>query len=174
MLLATDVHYLVGLLSLVSTPENVEIILGDFVHDASIDKERDVDVTITYRDPDGKISAFKGIEVKKHSRPLDVIHVEQLSIKLNDMPNISHRAIVSASRYTQPAIKKAKVHGIDLFSLIPWDNPMRGFGHVSVPENFFIQEMILSWVGDSHVKFNPNDNIPDEIKKTNYKRIHTF
>jgi len=47
MLLATDVHYLVGLLTLVSTPESVEIMLGDFVHDASINKRRDVDVTVT-------------------------------------------------------------------------------------------------------------------------------
>lgn len=165
MLSATDVHYLVGFLTLISTPEDVEIMLGDLVYDASIDKDRDVDVTITYRDPEGKISAFKGIEVKKHSRPLDVIHVEQLAIKLNDMPNISNRAIVSASGYTQPAIKKAKVHGINLFSLIPWDNPMQGFGHVSIPENFFIQEMTLTWVGNSHVKFNPNEDIPNEIKK---------
>ena len=43
MLSATDVHYLVGLLTLISTPESVEIMLGNLVHDASIDKDRDVD-----------------------------------------------------------------------------------------------------------------------------------
>ena len=124
MLSATDVHYLVGLLTSVSTPESVEITLGDLVHDASINKFRDVDITVTRKDAYGLISAFKGIEVKKHSRPLNVTHIEQLAATLNDMVDVTQKAIVSASGYTHPALKKAEAHGVDLFSLIPWDNPL--------------------------------------------------
>lgn len=173
MLSATDVHYLVGLLTLVSTPENVEIMLGDFVHDASIDKHRDVDVTVTYKDADGLTSAFKGIEVKKHSRPLNVTHIEQLATKLKDMPDVSHRSIVSSSGYTKPAIKKAKSHGVDLFSLIPWDNPMDGFEHIHFPPGFFIKHRTLNWVDGPLIAFNPNEQIPEQIrnKLTEQSRI---
>ena len=164
MLSATDVHYLVGLLTSVSTPESVEIMLGDFVYDASIDKCRDVDVTVTYKDADGSISAFKGIEVKKHSRPLNVTHIEQLATKLSDMPDVSHRAIVSASGYTKPALKKAETHGVDLFSLVPWDNPMEGFDHVRFPPDFFIKHKTLNWVDGPRIAFNPNEQIPDQIR----------
>jgi hypothetical protein len=165
MLSATDVHYLVGLLTSVSTPENVEIILGDFVHDTSINKCRDVDVTVTYKDNDGTISAFKGIEVKKHSRPLNVTHIEQLATKLKDMPDVSHRSIVSASGYTKQAIKKAKAHGVDLFSLIPWENPMKGFEHIHFPPGFFIKQRTLNWVDGPRITFNPNEQIPEQIRK---------
>ena len=173
MLSAIDVHYLVGLLTSVSTPESVEIMLGDFVHDASINKCRDVDVTVTYKDTDGLISAFKGLEVKKHSRPLNVTHIEQLCAKLNDMSDLSHRAIVSASGYRRPAVKKAKAHGVELFSLIPWDNPMEGFEHIHFPPGFFMKQKTLIWAGTTHIAFNPNDNVPDQIRNqiTNQSRI---
>lgn len=164
MLSPTDVHYLVGLLTMISNPESVEIILGDVVHDDIADKDRDVDITVTYKDVNGQISAFKGIEVKKHSRPLDVTHIEQLSAKLNDMSKVSHRSIVSASGYTEPARKKAEAKGVDLFEFIRWNNPMEGFGHVSFPPDFRIKQSTLMWVGSPSVAFNPKENIPDEIK----------
>ncbi len=164
MLSPTDVHYLAGLLTKISNPESVDIMLGDVVHDNIADKDRDVDITITYKDVNGLISAFKGIEVKRHSRPLDVTHVEQLTAKLNDMPGLSHRGIVSASGYTKAAKKKAKAHAIDLFSLIPWNNTLEGFAHVSFSSDFFTQERTLTWVGMPLVSYNPSEDVPDEIK----------
>lgn len=153
MLTPTDIHLLVGQLTLVSNPDDVEIVLGDLVYDVTANERRDVDVTVTYRDSSGSISAFKGIEVKKHKRPLDVTHVEQLCIKLNDMPNISHRAIVSASGYWRPSYKKAKAHGVDLYSLIPWSNRMEGFEHVKFPPEFFVLERVLSWVSPPSINY---------------------
>jgi len=160
----TDVHYLVGLLTQVSNPENVDIILGDMVHDNIAEKDRDIDITVTYKDANGLISAFNGIEVKRHSRPLDVAHVEQLTAKLNDMPDLSHRGIVSASGYTKPARKKAEARGVDLFSLIQWNNTMEGFEHISFPPDFFIKEMTLIWADRPLLTYNPSENIPDEIR----------
>ena len=153
MLTPTDIHLLVGQLTLVTNPDDVEILLGDLVYDVKANERRDVDVTITYKDSSGSISAFKGIEVKKHKRPLDVTHVEQLCIKLNDMPNISHKAIVSASGYTRPSCKKAKAHGVDLYSLIPWSNKMEGFEHVEFPPDFFVIERVLSWVSPPSINY---------------------
>lgn len=164
MLSPTDVHYLVGLLTQVSNPENVDIILGNMVHDNIADKDRDIDITVTYKDANGLISAFNGIEVKRHSRPLDVTHVEQLTAKLNDMPDLSHRGIVSASGYTKPARKKAEARGVDLFSLIQWNNTMEGFEHISFPPDFFMKEMTLIWADRPLLTYNPSENIPDEIK----------
>ena len=80
MLSPTDVYYLVGLLTQISSPENVDIILGDMVHDNIADKDRDIDITVTYKNANGLISAFNGIEVKRHSLPLDVTHIEQLTV----------------------------------------------------------------------------------------------
>jgi len=149
---------------MISNPESVEITLGDIVHDNIADKGRDVDITVTYKDVNGLTSAFKGIEVKKNLRPLDVTHVEQLSAKLNDMPNLSHRSIVSASGYTKAARKKAKAYSVDLFKLIPWNNPMEGFEHIKFPPNFFIEERILIWADQPLLAYNPSENIPDEIR----------
>jgi len=172
LLSPTDVHYLVGHLTMISNPESVEITLGDIVHDKNADKSRDVDITVTYKDVNGLISAFKGIEVKRHLRPLDVTHVEQLSIKLNDMPDLSHRSIVSASGYTKAARKKAKAHSVDLFKLIPWNNPMEGFEHIKFPPDFFIKERTLIWADRPLLKYNPSENIPDEIRKQITKNSH--
>jgi hypothetical protein len=138
MLSPIDVHYLVGLLTKISNPESVNIILGDYVYDIMAEKNRDVDITVTYKDTKGQISAFKGIEVKRHLHPLNVIHVEQLALKLKDMPDLSHRCIVSASGYTKGAIKKAQAHGIELFCLKPWNNTMEGFEHIKFLPEFHI------------------------------------
>src|ERR1044071_303265 len=108
MLTPTDVHYLVGFLSQAAGPDNVEIELGDFVYDAATKTQRDVDVTITTRNNDGAREAFVGLEVKAHKRRLNSGHVEQLIQKLRDMPDITSKAIVSASGYTKPAIRKAE------------------------------------------------------------------
>ena len=172
MLSPTDVHYLVGLLTQISSPENVDIILGDMVHDNIADKDRDIDITVTYKNVNGLISAFNGIEVKRHSRPLDVTHIEQLTAKLNDMPDLSHRSIVSASGYTKAARKKAKAHSVDLFKLIPWNNPMEGFEHIKFPPDFFIKEIALIWADRPLLAYNPSENIPDEIRKQITKNSH--
>src|SRR4051794_32880179 len=99
MLTPTDVHYIVGFLSLAAGPDNVEIELGDFVYDEASGTRRDVDVTVTCRNPDGSCTAFEGLEVKAHKRRLGSEHVEQLAQKLVDMPSITSRAIVSASGF---------------------------------------------------------------------------
>ena len=168
MLTPTDIHILVGLLTLVTSPDDIEIMLGDLVYDVKAAKRRDVDVTITCKDTNGIVSAFKGIEVKKHKNPLDITHVEQLCIKLNDMPAISHKAIVSASGYTKPAHKKAEAHGVTLYSLIPWSNRDEGFEHIQFDPNFIIKQQVLSWVSSPSVVFqleiqDPNQNV--EINK---------
>ena len=108
MLTPTDIHDLVGLLSLAAQPEHVDLELGDFVHDEASESRRDVDVTITVRNPDGSRAAYMGIEVKAHSRPLDSTTVEGLAQKLNDMHEITHRGIISASGFTEPATRKAR------------------------------------------------------------------
>jgi len=119
-----ELQYLVGLCCLRRNPEAVKIILGDMVYDDAAGKRRDVDVTIMLEEADGSQRAFKALEVKKESKALDVAAVEQLCLKLIDMPAITHRAIVSASGYTEGARRKAERHGVELYGFIPWDNPI--------------------------------------------------
>jgi hypothetical protein len=164
MLTPTEVHFLVGLLTMVSRPDGVEIELGSMVYDGSAEEERDVDITVRSVNEQGIISAFDGIEVKNHSRPLDVIHVEQLCIKLKDMPNVTHRAIVSASGFSEPAIRKAKRNDVDLFVLKDWSGHLEVSG-VTIAEGMTIQERGLRWVGNPHVILNPHMHISDKTRK---------
>lgn len=119
------VQYLVGLCCLRWDSSAVEITIGDMVLDTAAEKERDVDVTVTVAEPGGLTYAFKAYEVKHESAPLDVTIVEQLCLKLLDMPSVTHRAIVSASGFTAGAQAKAANHDVELFALRPWTRPLQ-------------------------------------------------
>jgi hypothetical protein len=119
------VQYLVGLCVLKWNAEavDIDVILGDMVPDEGSETERDVDVTVTVETPDG-VYAFKGYEVKHWSTPLDVSDIDALVTKFDDMPSVTHRAIVSTSGFSEPAIKKAEHHGVDLYVIKPWTEPL--------------------------------------------------
>ncbi len=153
MLTPTDVHYIVGFLSLASGAENVEVDLGNRIYDSASRTKRDVDVTITTRNADGSQSAFKGIEVKAHKRSLGSEHVEQLVQKLRDMPSITSRGIVSASGFTKPAIRKAAHHGVELYELADW-NPATGFDYFQA-ETCPAARETYRWIGNVEAQINP-------------------
>ena len=124
MLTPMMVQYLVGLCCLRHDPDAIEVAVGDMVMDDAAGKERDVDVTVTLTGDDGEITAFKASEVKHERKALDVTVVEQLIQKLSDMPKITHKAIFSTSGYTDGACSKASSHGVELYTLKPWDRPI--------------------------------------------------
>lgn len=124
MLTPMLVQYLVALCCACRNPDAVDVTLGDMVLDAAARKTRDVDITITIREIDGALRAFKAYEVKREGEPLDVASVEQLCIKLKDMPTVTYPAIVSASGFTDGAIAKANAHGVELYVLKPWIKPL--------------------------------------------------
>jgi hypothetical protein len=163
MLTDIDIHYLVGLLCSVSNPDDVEIILGDRVYNEATETKRDVDITITYKDEDGKINAFLGLEVKAHSAPLDSHHIEQLCAKLKTHKSISKAIIVSASGYTAPSKNVAKYNDIELFHLKNWDNTTNEFEHINIQKDDYqsIQES-FEWIGIPHIAFNPDQEFPNE------------
>lgn len=146
MLTHTDVHLLVGMLSLVTNPEDVEIELGSKVPDAASGTARDVDITITSRNPDGSISAYAGTEVKDERAPLGTQTVEQLIGKLNDMPSITRKAIVSSSGYTAPAKSKAKYHGVELLTLREWRPGERVYSFLSPNFSAAIEINLNGWL----------------------------
>lgn len=119
-----ELQYLVGLCCLRRNPDAVEVILGDMVLDEAAEKPRDVDVTVRVTAGDGTITVFQGIEVKQEAKPLDVTVVEQLALKLKDMPEVTHRAVVSASGYTDGARKKAARHEVELYQFDDWTGPI--------------------------------------------------
>lgn len=152
MLTPMMVQYLVGLCCLRHDPEAVNVTVGDMVSDEAAGKERDVDVTVTINDSNGEVSAFKASEVKHEGKPLDVGAVEQLILKLDDMPKVTHRAIFSTSGYTDGAQAKAKKHGVDIYSMLPWDRPIAenfpDFPGIGTPGEFLthFQSSLLYWV----------------------------
>ena len=152
MLTPMMVQYLVGLCCLRHDRDAIDVTIGDMVMDDAAGKERDVDVTVTLTGNDGKVNAFKASEVKHEAKPLDVMAVEQLSLKLSDMPKVSHKAIFSTSSYTDGACSKASSHGIELYTLKPWDRPISqdfpDFPGVGTPADFLaeFQTSLLCWV----------------------------
>ncbi|MBC9904871.1 hypothetical protein [Achromobacter xylosoxidans] len=119
--------------------------------DEAAERERDVDVTVKITDENGEISAFKASEVKHERAPLDVVAVEQLIIKLNDMPDVTHKAIFSTSGYSSTACKKAASYNVDLYTLQPWDvrieDEFPDFPGVGKPGEFLSQfsSSLLCW-----------------------------
>jgi len=121
MLTHTDLHYLAAILTQIASPWGVELELGEMVKDIAAEKGRDVDITVRYRLQDGTLVEMHGIEVKDEGRALDVIPVEQIIAKLKDMPSLTKHALVSASGFSEPAKKKARYHGLELYHLREWD-----------------------------------------------------
>lgn len=113
------VQFLVGLCCVNRNPEAVDIVLGDMVVDRTDGEARDVDVTVTLNDVPGVVRAYMAYEVKHEKRKLDKTTVEQLIGKLRDMPQVTHRAIVSTAGFTKGAFAKADYYGVKLFTVKP-------------------------------------------------------
>jgi hypothetical protein len=143
-------QYVVGLCCLRRDPDAVDVVIGDSVPDIAAGIQRDVDVTVTLREADGSLRAFKGYEVKRESARLDVTEVEQLCMKFMDMPAVTHRAIVSASGFTSAGVAKAQAHGVSLYERCDWTQPVSALipelDRMGAPEDVFrFRTVFLVW-----------------------------
>jgi hypothetical protein len=165
MLKPMQVQYLVGLCCLKAHADAVDLVLGDLVVDSSAESKRDVDITVVLRDANGDTSAFKGYEVKDESSPLDISQVEQLCMKYIDMPAVTHRAIVSASGYTAPAVRKAASHNVDLYIFEEWtpDGSTDSGHHFSIEGSpavtWRFSQVLLVWSPCSYVHLELVDSV---------------
>jgi hypothetical protein len=160
-------QYLVGLFTLKhGTGLQFNVVVGDMVFDQASGTKRDVDVTVNT--PDGVTYAFSGYEVKHWASKMDVSDVEALAIKLKDMPDVTHRAIVCSAGYTGPAIQKADYHGVDLYVIKEWTTPVEEQYPDLAPmkgaprEVFRGNQFHLCWPGPNHI-FLHVDAPPFEI-----------
>ena len=182
------VQYLVGLCCLRWSADVIEVKLGDLVYDGAARKARDVDVTVTVDAGTEGQFAFMAYEVKREADPLDVVAVEQLAMKLKDMKSVTHRAIVSASGFTDAARAKAKKHRVTLYQLEPWIRPlqeqfpsllMKG----TIDECFPMSKYLLCWpqhkfsilARSAPRSFNVIDTDPlFSAKKKPHRKFRTF
>lgn len=141
MLTPTDIHLLVGVFSKLTTPDNVDIVLGEMVYDEAAQRKRDIDITIRYKNEEGEEVSFVGLQVKDHGRKLGSPEVEQLCLHFKDSRSIKKGGIVSASGYSKPAIKKAAYHQIDLYEFRDWDHSFQDLPHVRFNEDFKLTEV---------------------------------
>jgi hypothetical protein len=161
----TPMHfqYLVGLCCLQRHPDAVEMTIGDRVRDSASESDRDVDVTIVVAEPSGERTGFMGYDAKMEKDPLCVDTVEQLCAKLNDMPGLTMRAIVSAKGFSKTAIRKAKKHGVKLFEFREWKESVKaGFPHTSMEgsaaECMLFGQREFRWVESNQpAQINPDD-----------------
>lgn len=154
-------QYLVGLCCLRCNPDAIEMVIGDRVHDASSETERDVDVTIRFPENDGTNTAFMAYEARIEKGALDVADVEQLCAKLNDMPDLTSRAIVSATGFSKAAIKKAAAKNVKLYEFRDWtQNVKDGFPELdlvgSAKESLPFAQTEFRWVSLT-IQVNPED-----------------
>ncbi|WP_421888971.1 hypothetical protein [Marinoscillum sp.] len=140
MLTPTDTHLLAGILTKLTSPESVEIVLGNMMYDEASERNRDIDITVKYKNKKGEEIAFVGLHVKDHNRPLGSPEVEQLCLHFKDTPSIQKGGIISASGYTRPGKRKAKYHGIDLYELKVWDRHSSVLEHMQFPKEFVFEE----------------------------------
>jgi len=155
------VQYLVALCCLKWDREAVDVTIGDMVYDPAAEKERDVDVTVTIKESPTVTRAFKAYEVKRESAPLDVATVEQLCIKLLDMPSVTHRAIVSASGFTSGAQTKAQRHNVELYEFRAWTRPLQeqfpAFAmNGTIEECFPGSKVLLYWMQPKYALIAPD------------------
>ena len=152
MLTPMMVQYLVGLCCLRHDPDAVDVTVGDMVLDTAAEKKRDVDITVTFKNVSGEVTAFKAAEVKHEGHALDVGKIEQLCLKLADMPAITHKSIFSSSGYTDGARAKANAHSVELYSFKPWVRPIEedfpDFEGVNTPAEFLshVESHLLYWI----------------------------
>jgi hypothetical protein len=125
MLTPNEMHLLVGLLYKVSNPDALEIELGTMKYDKKAKENRDIDIGLKFQKLNGKKCFLKGVEVKKHKRPLTVETVEQLAAKFKDIGGFEEKGIVSASGYTKGAVNKAKSHNIRLYVFTNTDSSVK-------------------------------------------------
>lgn len=156
MLSNTDIHYIAGFLYVASHRPDIRVVLGDKILDKASGSSRDVDIVIATAGETGLI----GVEVKDESRPLDVSLVEGLCQKLNDMPAISRRGIVSASGYTRPAVKKALAHEVECLTLVRGRVP--SFPTIDLSQLTAFTATYLEWRAGPHVTFAPEATLSAE------------
>ncbi len=143
-----------------SSPDAVDIIAGSLQYDNAAEEDRDIDITLTCKRGDADLLAVRGIEVKRHKRPLTVEQVEQLCLKFKDIPGITERWIVSASGYTKGATNKAKAHGVQLLEFRDWDGKMPPPGNRSFAKDFQIIDLEYRWDPSPHLTLNPDESSP--------------
>lgn len=153
MLTPTDIHLLVGVFSKLTTPNDVDIVLGEMVYDIASKSKRDIDVTIRYKNEKGEEISFVGLQVKDHNRKLGSPEVEQLCLHFKDSKSIKKGGIISASGFTKPAINKAAYHKIDLYEFRNWDHTYKDLSHVQFCNNFYMNEISNDFIEGPHVEY---------------------
>ncbi|MFA5855657.1 MAG: hypothetical protein WC846_05300 [Candidatus Gracilibacteria bacterium] len=164
MLTPTDLHLLIGLLSKVTEQKNIDIELGAKMKDEIAKTDRDVDITITYKTENGEKSCIKGIEVKKHTRPLTIEHVEQLCAKFSHIKDVTNRYIVSSSGYTKSALKVCKFYKTTALSFKKWTGPYK-IGGIDIQNSKCIELKFIEWDGTPHVTLCATEK---SLKKQKY------
>jgi hypothetical protein len=140
MLSETEVQYLVGFLYLHTRRSDIAVkttaVFGEKVYDEAAKERRDVDVVVATAGD----TALIGVEVKDEGRALDVTKVEQICLKLKDMPVLKERFLVSTSGFTSGGRRKAAAHGLGCLRLVHGALPkiatvdLAGFANLTIFE----------------------------------------
>lgn len=152
MLTPNDIHLIVGSFCKITTPDKVDIVLGEMVYDKASERKRDIDVGIKYFNEFDEEILFVGLQVKDHARKLGSPEIEQLCLHFKDSESIKKGGIVSSSGYTGPGVKKANYHGIDLYEFRDY-NPNEELNHIRFSNDFFMTEVVRKFIKPPEVNF---------------------
>ena len=105
-----EFELLIGKLEGIVLPEGAKITSPGFIKDRITGQLREVDILIEHNVGTSNIKIV--IECRDRTSIQDTQWIEQIHTKLNDI-NIHKAIVVSSSRFTQPAIEKAKFYNIE-------------------------------------------------------------
>lgn len=158
MLSETDLHLVVGWLYAAHEGRQVPVVLGERVRDVTTGEDRDVDIVYAMTEDLG----LAGVEVKGEKRPLDTPLVEQICQKLTDMPSLARRCLVSASGFTQPALRKADAHGLECVRFVR--GRLRRLGIVDLAHIQVLAVTHTRWL-DHTVEISPAQQLSAERRE---------
>lgn len=139
-------------------------------HDDKVDGRdsktpRQIDVSI--RRKIGQYNIFVAVECKDLKKPVDVKEVESFATKLKDV-QANKGAIVSSSGFSKAAIKIAKTHQIDTFTLVDTES-IDWRSYASIP-------ILLkrTYIKSFSVKFTDVDLLPAEIAYADMRKLEVY
>jgi hypothetical protein len=105
-----EFELLIGKLENIVLPKGAKISSPGFIKDRITGQQREVDILIEHNVGTSNIKIV--IECRDRTSTQDTQWIEQIHTKLNDI-NVHKAIVVSSSRFTQPAIEKAKFCNIE-------------------------------------------------------------
>lgn len=154
-----DTQFLAGFLCFFFEDKLESWISGEQIYSEESETERELDVVL-------RGDKFVIVEVKDHSRKLDVEKTEQLVHKLNNFKDAHYTGIVSSSGFSTAALTVCRKNKVRALSLVRID-PNHICSPIKFHKDFVGHEQKWIWIGPPNVslRFREGTKLPKLTEK---------